>query len=121
MKNLFISVLTLVSIGASAQVSLTNQGMTEYMIEQRLEYIDKPFDSLKLYDSNLSATIIHDAVQYPDEIIASIYYTPKDSSYIEALYETSKYNVFIHMPMSTWNYEAGDELSEEYLILYPIK
>ena len=78
MKNLFISVLTLVSIGASAQVALTNQGMTEYMIEQRLKYV-------------------------------------------EALYETSKYNVFIHMPMSTWNYEAGDELSEEYLILYPIK
>jgi len=121
MKNLFISALTLVSIGLSAQVSLTNQGMAEYMIEKRLEYISKPFDSLKLYDSNLSATIVFDAKEYPGEILSRYYYMPKDSTYVEALYETSKYNVIIHTPISTWEYEAGDELDEEYLILYTIK
>jgi len=121
MKNLFISALTLVSIGLSAQVSLTNQGMTEYMIEQRLEYIDKPFDSLKLYDSNLSATIIFDAKQYPGEILFLGYDQPEDLSYIQGWYETSKHRVFVHVPVSTWNYEAADELDEEYLILYPIK
>jgi hypothetical protein len=121
MKNLFISVLTLVSIGASAQVALTNQGMTEYMIEQRLKYVDKPFDSLKLYDVNLCTTIIYDAVQYPGEILCSSVYVPEDLSYSDAFYETSRYKIFIHMPEDLWDYEAGDELGEEYLILYPIK
>ena len=121
MKNLFISALTLVSIGLSAQVSLTNQGMAEYMIEKRLENINKPFDSLKLYDSNLCATIIHDASQYPGEILCLEVNEPKDLSYTDVFYETSRYKVFIHMPMSIWEYEAGDELDEEYLILYPIK
>jgi len=121
MKNLFISAFTLISVGVSAQVSLTNQGMTEYMIEQRIEYVKKPFDSLKLYDSNLCATIIYDAEKYPGETICLGFTEPKDTSYIDAWYETSKYKVFVHIPMSTWTYEAGDELDEEYLILYPIK
>ena len=120
MKNLFISALILVSIGLSAQVSITNQGRTDSMIEQRLEYIKKPFDSLKLYDSNLCATIIYDADKYPDEIICLSFTEPQDTSYINAWYETSKYKVFVHIPMSTWNYEGADTLDEEYLILSPI-
>ena len=98
MKNIFISALILISIGLSAQVSITDQGRTASMIEQRLEYIKKPFDSLKLYDSHLCATIIYDAVQYPHEILCLDVYVPEDESYTEALYETSKYQVFIHMP-----------------------
>ena len=121
MKNLFISSLMLVSIGLSAQVSITNQGRTESMIEQRLEYIMKPFDSLKLYDINLCTTIIYDATQYPGEILCLDVYVPEDESYTDALYETSKYKVFIHMPEDLWDYEAGDTLGEDYLILYPIK
>ena len=121
MKNIFISTLILISIGLSAQVSITNQGRTASMIEQRLEYIKKPFDSLKLYDSDLCSTIIYDAARYPDELLCLDVYEPEDSSYIDVLYETSKYKVFIHTPEYFWDYEGADTLDEEYLIFYPLR